>query len=106
MVPNISHLQFLVLHLLLHDDHSGRFLRDRLSEEGNKQSHPAFYQMMARLEQDTLVMGWYESVVVDGQTIREKMYSLTSRGRKAHASVQEFYIPKLTSDRSPVRNEQ
>ena len=90
-LPKVTHLQYLVLDLILHDEHSGRFIRDRLAEEGVRISGPAFYQLMSRLENAALVSGWYESFVVDGQTIKERRYEIGARGRRAHTDVESFY---------------
>ena len=93
-IPDITHLQFLILAVLYRDGHSGRFIRDRLAEEGSRQSGPAFYQMMARLEAALLVCGWYESYSVDGQTIKERKYEITPVGKRAFQEVQSFYATR------------
>lgn len=90
-LPNVTHLQFLVLDLVRDDAHSGRFLRERLAEEGAKKSAPAFYQLMARLEDGRLISGWYESFVVNGQTIKERKYEITPKGTRTIEFVKEFY---------------
>lgn len=90
-LPNVTHLQFLVLDLVRDDAHSGRFLRERLADEGAKKSAPAFYQLMARLEDARLISGWYESFSVDGQTIKERKYEITSKGKRTIDLVKEFY---------------
>ena len=49
-LPDLSHLQFIVLTRLLSDEASGRSIREPLRHYRVRQSGPAFYQMMARLE--------------------------------------------------------
>jgi DNA-binding PadR family transcriptional regulator len=93
-LPELTHLQFLVLDVVQHDPHSGRFIRDRLAEEGEKKSGPAFYQLMSRLEDSGLVSGWYESFVVDGQTIKERRYEITRKGIRARERVRAFYAAR------------
>lgn len=102
-LPEVTHLQFLVLDLVRDDPHSGRYLRERLSEEGEKKSAPAFYQMMARLEDSRLISGWYESFVVDGQTIKERKYHITPKGLRAIKAVQDFYGCRTLSHGSPSK---
>jgi DNA-binding PadR family transcriptional regulator len=97
-LPFLTHLQFLVLSMLKHDSHSGRFLRERLKEEKAEQSAAAFYQMMARLEEGRLVSGWYESSVIDGQTIKERKYEISPRGARAVKQSEEFYASVSTTD--------
>lgn len=104
-LPDITHLQFLILDLLKYDAHSGRFIRERLAEEGERKTGPAFYQLMARLEEGGYVNGWYKSFVIDGQTIKERRYGITLRGKRAHRSVQNFYAEKKQdSPRSEVKD--
>lgn len=90
-LPNITHLQFLVLDILRLDLHSGRFLRARLAEEGATHSAPAFYQLMSRLENAQYVSGWYESFVIDGQTLKERKYEIMPLGIRQHDAVNAFY---------------
>ena len=52
---------------------------------------PAFYQMMARLEDAGLVAGEYDQKIVDGQIIKERRYSLTARGETAWTATRVFY---------------
>jgi hypothetical protein len=91
-LPDITHLQFLVLAILMDGEQSGRVLREKLAEAGQRKSGPAFYQFMARLEEGKFVRGWYEQRVVEGQIIKERHYRITGEGRKAWESVQEFYM--------------
>ncbi len=93
-LPELTHLQFFVLDLIKSDPHSGRFIRERLAEEGEKKVGPAFYQLMSRLEENGLVSGWYESFVLDGQTIKERRYEITPHGKRSLKKLQEFYIAK------------
>ena len=90
-LPEITHLQFLVLASLLDGEQSGRFLRLKLDEIGERKSGPAFYQMMARLEDAGLVRGRYEQKIVEGQIIKERRYRVTAAGHAACNQVYEFY---------------
>ncbi len=90
-LPKLSHLQFLVLSVLLSDEHSGRELRARLSEFGVRKSGPAFYQLMARLEDSEFVSGRYEQEIVEGQIIRERVYKIRASGTKAWNECRKFH---------------
>ncbi len=90
-LPTLTHLQFLVIGLLLESVSSGRSLRARLKENGARKSGPAFYQLMARLEDSGLVEGRYVKQSVSGQTVRERHYDVTTPGRTAWRASQEFY---------------
>lgn len=90
-LPDITHLQFLVLSGLREGGQAGKALRDLLRQHGVKRSSPAFYQMMARLEDAGLVRGHYEQRVVDGQAIKERTYEITPRGDDAWKATREFY---------------
>lgn len=73
-LPELSHLQFVVLELVANDDRTGREIRSGLEAYRVRQSGPAFDQMMARLEKAGLVNGWYTQEIVDGQIIKERNY--------------------------------
>ena len=90
-LPPITHLQFLVLEALTESERAGRELRALLVAHAVKSSAPAFYQMMARLEDAGLVAGEYDQKIVGGQIIKERRYALTQRGDAAWLSTREFY---------------
>ena len=77
----------------------GGTLRRGLARHGVRRSAPAFYQMMARLEDAGLVDGDYDQKVIDSQIIKERRYSLTRAGEMSWKSTRDFYvesIPDLT----------
>jgi DNA-binding PadR family transcriptional regulator len=90
-LPELSHLQFAVLEVLGTAQMSGKDLRTGLGELGIKKSGPAFYQMMARLEEAKFVEGWYIQEVVDGQIIKERQYKITGSGVRALNQTKSFY---------------
>ena len=90
-IPEVTHLQFLVIGILRGGLRPGRFVRRRLKRHGIERSGPAFYQMMARLEDAGLVSGEYTQDIVDGQIIKERRYALTARGYAAWTATRAFY---------------
>lgn len=90
-IPTVTHLQFAVLSFVGNREIAGHKIREQLAEFGTKMSGPGFYQLMARLEGDGLVKGWYEQSLVDGQPIKERWYKLTANGRRNVLSTREFY---------------
>ena len=90
-LPAISHLQFLTLGVLLATEQPGRVVRDAVAAFGSPRTAPAFYQMMARLERDGLVTGWYEQVVVGDQLVTERRYRITAAGTRAWNQTRAFY---------------
>jgi DNA-binding PadR family transcriptional regulator len=90
-IPEITHLQFLVLGLLRAGERRGRHVRRSLAARGIERSGPAFYQMMARLEDAGLLTGEYDQKVVAGQIIKERRYALTPRGDAAWTATRAFY---------------
>ena len=98
-LPRLTHLQFFVVSDLLRGTTRGRDLRARLRAAGVRQSGPAFYQMMAALEDAGLVSGWYEQKVVDAQIIRERHYRVLASGRKAWQSSRDFYLLVIAEHR-------
>ena len=94
-VPEITHLQFLVLTQLRQGARLGRHLRGRLARHGVRRSAPAFYQMMARLEDAGLVDGDYDQKIIDGQIIKERRYGLTAAGEAAWTATRDFYVESI-----------
>lgn len=90
-LPKFTHLQFLVVSELAHAPAAGRAIRERLRAAGVRQSGPAFYQLMATLEDGGFVGGWYEQQVVDGQIIRERHYKALAAGLRAVEQSLDFY---------------
>jgi DNA-binding PadR family transcriptional regulator len=90
-LPGITHLQFLVLGNLLSAAQPGRAIREALAGYGVRRSGPAFYQLMARLERDGLVEGWYEQIAVDGHAVMERHYRIKPGGSKLWADTRAFY---------------
>lgn len=84
-------MQFLVLGLLRNGELPGRLIRDTLAEHGVKRTAPAFYQLMARLERDGLVEGWYEQITVGAQAVTERRYRMRPQGTKLWAEAGDFY---------------
>lgn len=90
-IPRLTHLQFLVLGLLINGEQPGRILRETLAAHGARRTAPAFYQLMARLERDGLVAGRYEQVSANGQAVTERRYTVTSPGERLWTEAREFY---------------
>jgi DNA-binding PadR family transcriptional regulator len=101
-LPPITHLQFLILDALTSDEQAGRDLRELLAGFGVKNSGPAFYQMMARLESSGLVEGWYDQKLVSGQNVKERRYRLTKQGERAVDATRAFYVARASTLR-PAR---
>ncbi len=90
-MPMITHLQFLLLSALRHQSKTGRELREDLKKVSIKKSGPAFYQLMARMEDGALVEGWYSQTIIEGQIIKERNYKITPKGRRSLAECRAFY---------------
>lgn len=90
-LPRLTHLQFLVLGLLRNGEQPGRSIRETLAAHGVKRTAPAFYQLMARMERDGLVEGWYEQITVRDQAVTERRYRMRPQGVKLWAEARDFY---------------
>jgi DNA-binding PadR family transcriptional regulator len=102
-IPEITHLQFIVLGLLRGGDKTGRHVRRALARHGVRRTGPAFYQMMARLEDAQLVIGEYDQKIVEGQIIKERRYRLTPRGEAAWTATRAFYTDAIETYGAPRR---
>lgn len=90
-LPALTHLQFLVLGVLRHDEQPGRIIRQVLATYGVRRTAPAFYQLMSRLESAGLVTGRYEQVIVGDQGVTERRYRITAEGSRMWVRAQDFY---------------
>jgi len=93
-LPEINHLQFYVLDLLMDGEKPGRALRELLAREGHRKTAAAFYQFMARCEDAGLVEGRYEPKVVDGVPIKERWYEVTGHGVNEWEKTDAFYAAR------------
>jgi len=90
-LPTLSHLQGIVLDSLGARELTGRELRAALKLQKVRKSGPAFYQLMARLEDSNFIEGRYEEKIIEGQRIRERRYKMLSEGQKALSELHSFY---------------
>ena len=90
-LPQPSHLQIAVLGILSGGECKGAAIRAELAALSVRHSGPAFYQMMARLEDAGLAEGWYDQRVVAGQMLKERRYRITPAGKRALRAAEEFY---------------
>src|SRR5688572_6719267 len=90
-LPALTHMQFLVLGVLRSEELPGRALREVLAGYGIRRTGPAFYQLMARLEKDRLVDGYYEQITVGDQAVTERHYRITPEGTRRWKDARAFY---------------
>ena len=102
-IPAITHLQFLVLGLLRGEPQLGRQIRRELARHGVRRSGPAFYQMMARLEDAGFVSGGYDQRVIASQIIKERRYALTPAGAAAWNGTRDFYLSSIAAFEPQLR---
>lgn len=96
-LPEITHLQFFVLTALRDGECAGRMLREQLRRRGVRRTAPAFYQMMARLEDAGLVEGAYAQRVKAGRGVKERRYRITPAGEAEWRATCDFYRASLTT---------
>jgi len=90
-LPDLTHLQYLVLGVLRSSEQPGRVVRQALAAYGVRRSGPAFYQLMARIERAKLVDGRYEQVTVGDQVVTERRYRITPEGSRIWSAAHRFY---------------
>ena len=96
MIPQLTHLQCLVLASLGGRERPGREIRKALEAKGHSSSSQAFYKAMSRLEDEGLIEGWSEQVeVVDNRgtkrLVTERRYRLLALGADAYNTQTAFY---------------
>ena len=91
-LPELTSLQFLVIDIIGAHKMRGVEIREQLKGEHKiNKTGPAFYQLMARLEESKFVEGWYEQEVIDGQIIKQRCYRVTGLGERARRDTLQFY---------------
>jgi DNA-binding PadR family transcriptional regulator len=88
----LSHLQYFIVRLVKANNLSGESIRKEMEKKGLASSLPAFYQIMRRLEQYNLVVGYYKKAMVKNQQVRERWYMITVEGQKALKTTRDFYL--------------
>ena len=93
-LPPLTHLQFIVLGALMavQDGRAGKHLRRELARHRVRRTAPAFYQMMARIEDAGWVEGFYTQQIVAAQIIKERQYRITASGLRAWTATRDFYV--------------
>ena len=89
-VAKLTDAEEAVLSVLDGGDEWGCKIREQLKKQKIRQSIPAFYSMMARLEAAGYVRGWFEARVAANTPIKQRRYSLTPEGHRAIKEVQEI----------------
>lgn len=96
-LPQVTHLQFLVLDVLLRQSEgtSATTLRTELKQHGQGREGPKFYQMMRRLAQTGMIESWSEHFDVGGGEVERTFYRATDIGRMAWRLTVEFYAVRV-----------
>lgn len=91
-LPPLTGLQFLVIDIIGAKKIKGAEIREQLNREHKvTKTGPAFYQLMARLEEAKFVEGWYEQEVIEGQIIKQRRYRVTGFGERARRDTLQFF---------------
>ena len=94
-LPELTHLQFAVLHCLMGGAQCGRTIREKLNKVMCFKTVPAFYQLMDQLENSKFVNGWYKNNVIDGNTFKERLYQATEKGLSVYNNTVLFYQSRI-----------
>jgi hypothetical protein len=96
-LPDLTHLQFLVLDLLIESESglSASQLRESLNQHGEPRAGPKFYQLMKRLVKEGLIDTWSQSFDVGGGVVNRTYYKQTDLGHTFWYSTLRFYADRL-----------
>ncbi len=92
MLPNLTPLQYLVLHLLFVGRQSGDELRRTLRSLGVRQSRTAFSHLMARLVESNHVDPQSAARTDGGHTVHYRCYEITDQGVLDWTAARKFYV--------------
>lgn len=108
MLPKLTSLQYLVLHLLFAGPQTAKQLRQGLSELGVRQTTPSFHRMMIRLIMANLVFCERCKVQRNGQTFHHNRFQVTDFGVAEWLLAQKFHanLAPPSADLVPVETDQ
>ena len=92
MLPKLTPLQYLVLHLLFVGEQSGNELRRGLRALGVRQSGAAFSRLMARLVDANYIDPQSGTHSVNGQMVHHRRYQITDLGLLDWTTARKFYL--------------
>lgn len=91
-LPTITHLQFLILNIIYHEERSSIEIQNSLFQCGIIMSHPSFHQLLDRM----LTAGWVKrrkaTASYKNRPCVQSFYTLTRDGGGAHDKTMGFYI--------------
>jgi len=91
MLPNLTPLQYLTLHLLFVGPQTGRQLRGGLRAMGVRHSGAAFSRLMTRLVAGNLVAPSVSTRTAGGQVVHENRYEITDLGVLDWTAARKFF---------------
>jgi hypothetical protein len=108
MLPKLTPLQYLALHLLLVGTQSGDELRRTLRTLGIRQSRAAFSRLMSRLVDANYIDPQPGTRSDNGQTVHFRRYQITDLGLFEWNAAHKFYLNLAppSSPPTPVSTEQ
>jgi DNA-binding PadR family transcriptional regulator len=92
-LPEATHLQLTILRMLVWGPHRSIEIKQKLYDREIDLSDPSFYQLMKRIENSKWVTGKYIQKIVDGQIIRERVYTITDSGKEESDKSYRLYNP-------------
>jgi len=107
MLPTLTPLQYLTLHLLFVGPQTGQQLRAALRAMGVRHSGAAFSRLMMRLVVGNLVTSDVASRTTDERTIHENRYEITDLGVVRWTAAWKFHrnLAPPSADLQPVTTE-
>jgi DNA-binding PadR family transcriptional regulator len=90
-LPEMTSLQFLVLHLMFGGERSGTQLRDDLASLGVRRSHASVSRLVQRMIADGYLTIEQRERTEGCQVIRERYYSVTDVGVAHWHATRQFY---------------
>lgn len=93
--PPLTHLQSLVIKLILSGRHEAPEIRDGLRAFGACYSCAAFYELMGRMDDSGLIAGKQCRSVQTGELVMRWDYDVTDRGREMLRHTARFYMTDI-----------
>ena len=97
VLGNVYVLNSRVAQKMAKGDLAGCWVSPKLQNILKTESQEADKGLMARLERDGLVDGWYKQIRVGDQSVRERHYRITANGTNAWNRTRAFYETAATA---------
>lgn len=84
--PEVTGLEAAILRIISGGERSANEIRKHLRDGDVSKTRADFYELMGRMEEDSLIDGFYVDLDIGLSKSKERRYRITSMGKRAYAA--------------------